>query len=57
MKEDFHEEMRCIGMRIAGFRRLRNMTQVELADKLDINKKYLSHIESASEIKMFRCPC
>lgn len=56
MKEDFHEEMRCIGMRIAGFRRLRNMTQAELADKLDINKKYLSHIESASANKNVSLP-
>ena len=56
MSEDFTAEMKCIGMRIAGFRRLRNMTQAELADKLDINKKYLSHIESASANKNVSLP-
>ncbi|MBR4382042.1 MAG: helix-turn-helix transcriptional regulator [Selenomonadaceae bacterium] len=56
MKEDFSEEMRCIGMRIAGFRRLRNMTQEELAFKLNMNKSYLSQIESASSGKNISLP-
>lgn len=56
MKEDFRNEMRCIGMRIAGFRKLRNMTQEELADKLDINKNYLSQIETASGNKNISLP-
>ena len=56
MKEDFREEMRCIGMKIAGFRRLRNMTQEELAYKLSINKSYLSQIENASGNKNISLP-
>ena len=56
MKEDFSNEMRCIGMRIAGFRRLRNMTQEELAFKLNMNKSYLSQIESASSGKNISLP-
>ena len=56
MKEDFRAEMRCIGMRIAGFRKLRNMTQEELAAKLNINKSYLSHIENASANKTISLP-
>ena len=56
MKENFYEEMRCIGMCIAGFRKLRNMTQAELADKLNINKNYLSHIENASANKNISLP-
>ena len=52
MKEDFSAELRCIGARIAGFRRLRNMTQEDLAYKLNMNKSYLSQIESASSGKM-----
>ena len=56
MKEDFQAEMRCIGMRIAGFRKLRNMTQAELADKLNINKNYLSQIENASTNKTISLP-
>lgn len=56
MNEDFREEMRFIGMRIANFRKLRNMTQAELAEKLNINKNYLSHIESASANKSVSLP-
>ena len=56
MNDNFHNEMRCIGMRIAGFRKLRNMTQAELADKLNINKGYLSHIENASANKNISLP-
>ena len=56
MKEDFRDEMRCIGMRIAGFRKLRNLTQEELADKLNINKNYLSQIETASGNKNISLP-
>lgn len=56
MKEDFREEMRCIGMKVAGFRRLRNMTQEELAYKLNINKSYLSQIENASANKIVSLP-
>lgn len=56
MNEDFHEEMCCIGRRIAGFRRLRNMTQEELAYKLHINKSYLSQIENASGNKNVSLP-
>ena len=56
MKENFQAEMRCIGMRIAGFRKLRNMTQAELADKLSINKNYLSQIENASGNKIISLP-
>ena len=56
MKEDFQAEMRCIGMRIAGFRKLRNMTQAELADKLNINKNYLSQIENAATNKTVSLP-
>ena len=56
MSEDFTAEMKCIGMRIAGFRRLRNMTQAELADKLNINKNYLSQIETGSRNKTISLP-
>lgn len=56
MKEDFREEMRCIGMKIAGFRRLRNMTQEELAYKLNMNKSYLSQIENGSANKTVSMP-
>lgn len=39
------EEIRRIGLRIGYFRRVRNITQAEMAERLHINKNYLSHIE------------
>lgn len=39
------EEIRRIGLRIGYFRRVRNIKQVELAERLHINKNYLSQIE------------
>ncbi len=39
------KEVQYIGLRIAYFRKLRNLTQVDLANKVSINKNYLSHIE------------
>lgn len=56
MNDDFQAEMKCIGMKIAGFRKLRNMTQAELADKLNINKSYLSQVENASANKTISLP-
>lgn len=49
-------EIQYIGLRIAYFRKLRNMTQADLADKVSINKNYLSHIESSSAHKVLSLP-
>ena len=49
-------EIQYIGLRIAYFRKLRNMTQADLADKVSINKNYLSHIESGSANKVLSLP-
>ena len=49
-------EIQYIGLRIAYFRKLRNMTQADLADKVSINKNYLSHIESGSAHKVLSLP-
>lgn len=54
--DDCLEEIQYIGLRIAYFRKLRNMTQAELADKVHINKNYLSHIESGSANKVLSLP-
>ncbi len=55
-REDCRAELQCIGLRISYFRKLKNMTQVELADRLHINKNYLSHIESGSANKAVSLP-
>ena len=49
-------EIQYIGLRIAYFRKLRNLTQADLADKVSINKNYLSHIESGSAHKVMSLP-
>ncbi len=54
--DDCLEEIQYLGMRIAYFRKLRNMTQADLAEKVFINKNYLSHIESGSANKVISLP-
>lgn len=55
-RQDCLDEIKYIGLKIAFFRKMRNMTQAELADKVFINKKYLSHIESGSSDKVISLP-
>ena len=47
MKEDKDclEELQRIGLRISYFRRVKGLTQADLAETVHINKNYLSHIE------------
>lgn len=54
--DDWRNELKCIGLRIAYFRKLKNITQAELAERLSINKNYLSHIESGSANKAVSLP-
>ena len=54
--EDCRAELQCIGLRIAYFRKLKNMTQADLAGLLHINKNYLSHLESGSANKAVSLP-
>ena len=55
-RENYIREAQCIGLRIAYFRKLRRMTQADLAQAVHINKKYLSHIESGSASKVISLP-
>ena len=54
--DDCRKELKCIGLRISYFRKLKNITQAELAEQLSINKNYLSHIESGSANKAISLP-
>ena len=56
MTDDYRSELKCIGLRIAYFRKLKNITQATLAEQLAINKNYLSHIESGSANKAVSLP-
>ena len=53
---DYINEVQMIGLRISYFRKLNGMTQKELAEKVGINKNYLSHIESGSTEKVISLP-
>ena len=55
-RSDYRAEVKYIGLRISYFRKMRNMTQAELAEKVHINKNYLSHIESGSADKVISLP-
>lgn len=55
-RADCQAEIKFIGLRIAYFRKLRNMTQAKLAQAVHINKNYLSHIESGSEDRAVSLP-
>lgn len=55
-KADCQAEIKFIGLRIAYFRKLRNMTQAKLAQAIHINKNYLSHIESGSDDRAVSLP-
>ena len=50
------EDIRRIGLRIGYFRKVRNIKQADLADRLHINKNYLSQIESGSANKALSLP-
>ena len=56
MTDDCRSELKCIGLRVAYFRKLKNITQADLAEQLSINKNYLSHIESGSANKAVSLP-
>lgn len=53
---DYQKQIQYIGLRIAYFRKMRDMTQFQLAEKVGINKNYLSQIESGSPNKVVSLP-
>ena len=46
MKERYEREYKIIGLNIAYYRKLRNMTQQELARAANISRTHISNIES-----------
>ena len=55
-KSDCQAEIKFIDLRIAYFRKLRNMTQAKLAQEVHINKNYVSHIESGANARAVSLP-
>lgn len=46
MKKEYSEEYRLIGLRIAYYRKLRHLTQDELAEKIGKSSAYIGSIEA-----------
>lgn len=45
-KEEFREEFRLLGLRIAYYRKKMGLTQEQLADELDCSWSFLSQLEA-----------
>ena len=48
MNRDFREDYRKLGLNIAFYRKERGFTQLELAEKVDIDRSHISAIELAT---------
>lgn len=46
MQNDFSEEYKRIGLNIALYRKLRGLTQMQLADRVNISRTHISNIEA-----------
>ena len=46
MKHEFEQEFRLIGLKVAYYRKVNNMTQEQLAEKLGTSTSYVGSIES-----------
>ena len=53
MRENFREKFRVLGLRIAYYRKLRGMTQEQLAESVGRSVSFISQVEAnnAAEIK------
>lgn len=48
MNKTYHDEYRSLGLNIAFYRKKAGMTQMQLAEKLDIDRSHMSAIELAT---------
>lgn len=46
MEHEFEEEFRLLGLKVAYYRKAKNMTQEQLAEKLGTSTSYIGSIES-----------
>lgn len=46
MKLDYESEYRQIGLKIAYYRKLRKLTQEQLAEKIDRTPAFIGHVEA-----------
>lgn len=48
MRNEFREEYRLIGLKIAYFRKLRGLTQEQLAEKMGVATSFIGQIEAVN---------
>lgn len=46
MNEKHHDKFQQLGLNIAHYRKLRNMTQINLADAVGLSRTHISNIEA-----------
>lgn len=51
MKQVYAEKYRQIGLKIAYYRRLRGLTQEELAEQAEVTPAFVGHLEAPNIIK------
>lgn len=51
MEREFEKQFKMIGLKIAYYRKLNNMTQEQLAEKLGVATSYIGGIEAAGMYK------
>lgn len=44
---DHHDDLRRLGVNIAFYRKLRNLSQIQLAEAVDVSRTHMSRIENA----------
>ncbi|WP_250228496.1 helix-turn-helix transcriptional regulator [Anaeropeptidivorans aminofermentans] len=47
MKRRYHEEYKKLGLNIAYYRKEQGLSQIQLADKIDISRTHMSRIENS----------
>ena len=45
-EQEFADEYRMIGLNIAYYRKLRNLTQLQLVEKVNVSRTHISNIEA-----------
>ena len=56
-KSQFHGKYLQLGLKIAYYRKLRGLTQEQLAEMIDINPAFLGHVEAPNVNKIGRASC
>ena len=51
MKQVYADKYRQIGLKIAYYRKLRGLTQEELAEKADLTPAFIGHLEAPNIVK------